>query len=147
MEPGGGGGGAVCGGHVGVARGCGCGGVGHGEAGHGVVGRLGTGLGLLAEAGTAIGEPNLKFIKFIIFFIKNNFERFYLYPCLAELCPLRQFLPGVDVRVLGPLEGLLQLVQLIGREGRPRPTLLPLQRDPGLGLEVRVVVAEALVFD
>ena len=62
----------------------------------------------------------------------------YLYPGFTELCPLRQLLSGVDVRVLGPLEGLLQLVQLVGREGGPRPPLFPLQLDPRLGLEVAV---------
>ncbi len=45
---------------------------------------------------------------FQIGFFKKN----HLYPCLAELCPLGELLPGVDVWVLSPLKGLLQLVQL-----------------------------------
>ncbi len=40
------------------------------------------------------------------------FKKIHLYPGLAELCPLRQLLPGVDVWVLSPLKGLLKLVQL-----------------------------------
>ena len=69
-----------------------------------------------------------------------------LYPGLAQLGPLAELLPGVDVRVLGPLEGLLQLVQLVGGEGRPGPSLLPLQWDPGLGLGVRALL-RTLGFD
>jgi len=61
---------------------------------------------------------------------------------LAQLCPLRELLPGVDVRVLRALEGLLQLVQLIGREGGAAPALLPLQGNAGLGLQVRVVAVD-----
>ena len=50
----------------------------------------------------------------------------YLYPGFTELCPLRQLLSGVDIRVLGPLERLLELVQLVGRERGARPPLLAL---------------------
>ena len=58
-----------------------------------------------------------------------NIQTAHLYPRLAELGPLAEFLPGVDVRVLRPLEGLLQLVQLVSRERRSRPPLLTLQCD------------------
>ena len=57
----------------------------------------------------------------------------HLYPGLAELGALAELLPGVDVRVLGPLERLLQLVQLVGGEGGAGASLLPLERYPGLG--------------
>ena len=69
-----------------------------------------------------------------------------LYPGLAQLGALAQLLPGVDVRVLGPLEGLLQLVQLVGGEGGAGPSLLPLQGDPGLGLGVGTLLG-TLGFD
>ena len=59
-----------------------------------------------------------------------------LYPGLAKLGALAELLPGVDVRVLGPLERLLKLVQLVGGEGGAGAPLLPLERDPGLGLGV-----------
>ena len=76
----------------------------------------------------------------------NKYSQAHLYPRLAELGPLAQLLPGVDVRVLGPLEGLLQLVQLVGGEGGAGPSLLPLQGDPGLGLSVRALLG-TLGFD
>lgn len=60
----------------------------------------------------------------------------HLDPRLGQLRPLRQLLPRVNVRVLRPLERLLELVQLVRREGRARPPLLPLQRNPRLGLAV-----------
>ena len=67
---------------------------------------------------------------------KGNLFNRHLYPGLAELGPLTELLPGVDVRVLGPLERLLQLVQLVGGEGGAGASLLPLERDPGLGFGV-----------
>ena len=70
----------------------------------------------------------------------------HLYPGFTQLGPLAQLLPCVDVRVLGPLEGLLQLVQLVGGEGGAGPSLLPLQGDPGLGLGVRALL-RTLGFD
>jgi hypothetical protein len=54
---------------------------------------------------------------------------------------LSQFLAGVDVWVLCPLESSLQLLQLVSRERGPAATLLPLQRNPGFGLRVRLVTA------
>jgi hypothetical protein len=52
---------------------------------------------------------------------------------------LGEFLAGVDVRVLRPLESPLQLLQLVSREGGSTAALLPLQRDPGFGLRVGLV--------
>ena len=85
--------------------------------------------------------------------------RLYLYPCLCMLhsvfCILAhlnpclrqanldgQLLPGEHVRVVGPAERLLQLLQLEAREGRPVPPLLPhlgdaiLVPEPDLGARV-----------
>lgn len=59
---------------------------------------------------------------------------------LRQLGPLRQLLAGVDVRVVSPLEGLLQLFQLLGRECGPTSTLLALQREVGFRLHVRALV-------
>ena len=70
----------------------------------------------------------------------------YLYPGLAELGALTELLARVDVGVLGPLERLLQLVQLVGREGGAGPPLLPLERDPRLSLRVRPLL-RTLGFD
>lgn len=46
-------------------------------------------------------------------------ECVYLYPVFRELCLHGQHLSGVHVRVVGLVEGLLQLLQLVGREHRP----------------------------
>ncbi len=73
-------------------------------------------------------------------YVPGNTTASYLDPCLAEPGPLRQLLPGIDVRVLCALEGALQLLDLFGREGGAAPTLFPLQRDPGLTVHVAVVV-------
>ena len=62
----------------------------------------------------------------------------YLYPGLGQFGPLGQLLPGVDVGVVGPLERLLQLPQLLGAEVSPTAALLPLHGKPGLGLRVRI---------
>lgn len=51
----------------------------------------------------------------------------YLNPGLGEFGPLSELLPGVDVRVMSPLEGPLQLLQLLCREGGPTTPLLPLK--------------------
>lgn len=59
---------------------------------------------------------------------------------LRQLGPLRQLLAGVDVRVVSPLEGLLQLLQLLSRERGPTATLLTLQREVRLRLHVRALV-------
>lgn len=52
----------------------------------------------------------------------------YLNPGLCELGPLGELLPGVDVRVVGPLKGPLQLLQLLCCKGGPTASLLPLKR-------------------
>lgn len=58
----------------------------------------------------------------------------YLHPCLGEFGPLCELLSGVDVGVVRPFEGPLQLLQLLGRERGATAALLPLQRQIGLGL-------------
>ena len=50
----------------------------------------------------------------------------YLHPGLCEFGPLGELLPGVDVGVVCPLEGPLQLLQLLCGEGGPTAPLLPL---------------------
>lgn len=67
----------------------------------------------------------------------------YLHPGLGELGPLRQLLPGVDVWVVGPLEGPLQLLQLLSCEGGPTAPLFPLQRQIRLRLHIRALVRVA----
>lgn len=42
-----------------------------------------------------------------------------LYPVFRKVCLETQHLPGVDVRVMGIFEGLLQFFQLVAREYRP----------------------------
>ena len=95
---------------------------GHVEA-QGVVARRRTSLGRFSEAGSAIREPDLQEGKCED---KGNLFKRHLYPGLTELGPLTELLPGVDIWVLGPLERLLQLVQLVGRERGARPPLLAL---------------------
>lgn len=51
---------------------------------------------------------------------------------LSEFGPLSKLLPCVDVGVVSAFEGSLQLLQLLGCEGGPTATLLPLQRQPWL---------------
>ena len=76
----------------------------------------------------------------------ENKRTLYLNSGLAELCPLAELLPRVDVRVLRPLESLLQLVQLVGGEGCAGAALLPLQRDARLRLHVGALL-RAFRFD
>ena len=95
---------------------------GHVEA-QGVVARRGASLGRFSEACSAIREPDLQEGKCED---KGNLFNRHLYPGLTELGPLAELLPGVDVRVLGPLERLLELVQLVGCERGARPPLLAL---------------------
>lgn len=59
----------------------------------------------------------------------------------VEYSLLRHLLPGVDVGVLRLLKGALQHLQLLGREGGPGASLLPLERDARLALNVTVVAA------
>lgn len=54
---------------------------------------------------------------------------YYLDPGLSQFGPLGQLLSGVDVGVVGSLESLLQLLQLLCCERCPTPALLPLQRE------------------
>ena len=64
----------------------------------------------------------------------RRFSLTYLDSGLAELGPLCQLFPGVDVGILSSLESLLQLVQLVGCERSAGAALLPLQWDPWLRL-------------
>lgn len=50
----------------------------------------------------------------------NSWFEFYLNSSFAEIETHGQFLASEDVRILGLLEGPFQLVQLEGRERRPR---------------------------
>lgn len=59
---------------------------------------------------------------------------------LGQLGPLRQLLAGVDVRVVRPLEGLLQLLQLFGSECGPASALLALQGEVRFRLHVRALI-------
>ena len=52
---------------------------------------------------------------------------------------LGHLLPGVDVRVLGLLEVLLQHLQLVAGERRPGPPHLPLEGEARLCLHVALV--------
>ena len=52
---------------------------------------------------------------------------------------LGKFLSGVDIRILRPLEVLLQHLHLLGCERGPRPPLLPVEFDPWLGVAVALV--------
>lgn len=58
----------------------------------------------------------------------------------CELRPLGQLLSGVDVWIMCPLKGLLQLLQLLSGEGGAAASLLPLQRQVGLRIHVGAVV-------
>lgn len=49
----------------------------------------------------------------------------HLHPSLAEADPERHLLAEEDVRVVRLLEQRLQLLQLLGRKGRPVATLAP----------------------
>ena len=97
---------------------------GHVEA-KGVVPRGRARLRRFPQPRSSIGEPHLCQER------KGEKEiaekpKLHLYPCLTELGPLAELLPGVDVRVLGPLKRLLELVQLVGCERGARPPLLAL---------------------
>lgn len=56
----------------------------------------------------------------------------YLHPGFGQVRAQCQLLPGVDIRVMGLLENLLQLLQLERAEGRPVPPLLALALAQGL---------------
>jgi hypothetical protein len=71
----------------------------------------------------------------------NTVAGIHLYPRLCEPGALGEFLACVNVRVLRPLEGPLQLLQLVSRECCAAATLLPLQRNPGFGLRIGFVAA------
>lgn len=52
---------------------------------------------------------------------------------------LGELLASVDVRVLGPLERPLELLELLGGERGARASLFPLESDPRLGIDVRQI--------
>lgn len=62
---------------------------------------------------------------------------------LRQFGPLSQLLPCVDVGVVRALEGPLQLLQLLRREGGPAAALLPLQGQARLGVHVGGLVRVA----
>ena len=64
-----------------------------------------------------------------------------LHSGLTELCPLRQLLPGVHVRVLRALERSLQLLDLLSIERGAGSSLLALQGNAGLRVDVAVVIS------
>lgn len=60
----------------------------------------------------------------------------HLYTSLCQFGPLRELLSGVDVGVVCPLEGLLELLQLLRREGGAAASLFPLQGQVWLRLYI-----------
>lgn len=60
----------------------------------------------------------------------------HLYTSLGQFGPLCQLLSGVDVGVVCPLEGLLELLQLLRREGGTAASLFPLQGQVWLRLYI-----------
>lgn len=78
------------------------------------------------------GEPacSRKTVQHFISYTSN------LYSGFCELCPLSQLLPGVDVWVMCPFKSLLQLLQLLRREGGATAPLFPLQGQVGLRIYI-----------
>ena len=64
----------------------------------------------------------------------------YLYSGLRKLCPLGQFLPGVNVRIVGSLKSPLQLFKLFGCEGGAAPALFPLEGQVWFRVDVRAFI-------
>lgn len=64
----------------------------------------------------------------------------HLYTSLGQFGPLCQLLSGVDVGVVCPLEGLLELLQLLRREGGTAASLFPLQGQVWLRLYIWTLV-------
>merc|ERR1712233_191113 len=99
----------------------GCGGVGvvarGGDGGDCGGGDGGSSAQLLPQSCPPVGEPDLN-------------------PCLTHPCLLSQVLPGVNIWVLGSLEGLLQQLKLVVVEGGPGPPGLPLDLQARLGVDV-----------
>ena len=93
-----------------------------GEGGGG--GCSGSAGDLFTEAGSPVGEPDLD-------------------PGLRHPGLLADLLPGVDVGVLGPLEVLLQQLELGVGEGGPGLPVLPLDGETGLSVHVGLVAAHA----
>lgn len=54
------------------------------------------------------------------------FERQYLDSGLGELRPLRQLLPGINIRVVGSLESAFQFFKLFCGKGGSASALFPL---------------------
>ena len=55
---------------------------------------------------------------------KRTRKSLYLDPDFWQVDLHGELLPAVDIRVVGLLEGSLQLMQLVGGEGRPIPPML-----------------------
>lgn len=60
-------------------------------------------------------------------------------PRLLQAGPLGELLPGVNVRILGALEGLLQLLQLLNCKRRSATALLPFQGYSRLARSIGIV--------
>lgn len=67
----------------------------------------------------------------------------YLYTGLCQFGPLCQLLSSVDIRVVCPLKGLLQLLQLLCSEGGATAPLFPLQGQVWLRIHIRAFIHTA----
>lgn len=67
-------------------------------------------------------------------------SRSYLNSGLSELGSLSELLSCVDVWVVGPFKGLLQLLQLLSGEGGSAAALLTLQRQVWFGFNIRAFI-------
>lgn len=62
---------------------------------------------------------------------------YYLHSRLSEFSHLGQLFSGVNIRVMGSFESLLQFLQLLGRKRGTTSALLPLEGEVRLRLHIR----------